>query len=113
MMHLHVLPVNSDNFSLLDVSDCWHLEWEELLVGRSFVLVELVDIPIALITGKEVVILAELSVKSTNDHKLTIRQLTHTSTLSSSDHVVWVFGLNPFPFVVEVGVGELHSFEGR
>ena len=111
MMHLHVLPVNSNNLSFLNVSDCWHLEWEQLLIWRSFELRELVDITVGLITGDEVVVLAELAIESTYDHELTFGQLAHTSTLPGRDHVVWVLGLDPFPFVVEIGVGKLHSFK--
>lgn len=116
MMHLHMLPIDSDHFSLFDVADCWHLEWEELLIWWSFKLVEFVDVAGVFIDIDEVVILAELSIESSNNHEFTSWELAHTCSLSGCDHVVRVLcsiNWNSLPFIIEICKWKLHSFKWR
>lgn len=113
-MHLHVLPVNGDDLSLVNISNCWYLKWEKLLVGWSLEFVELGDVAVWLVAIDEIVVLAEFTVEATNNHNLTFWQLAHTSTLSGCDHVVWVLaGVNndSLPLEVEISERKLHSFK--
>ena len=91
MIQCHLLPVNRNGLSCAQVSNSWHLEWEESLVhAHSFELVESLWIATRLVNLDDVVVCKELSVEATDNHYLIMRKLTHTSTLSSRERTIWI-----------------------
>ena len=66
----HVLPVDSIRKSVLDVSNCWHLEWEQgcALDHRSLILLFCHVNWLALVTELDQVVVAqELAIEATHD----------------------------------------------
>lgn len=115
MMHLHMLPIDGDDFSPVDVTNSWNLEWKQRLTSLALHLLELSDVAAVLIALDEEVVWAELSVEATDDHDFVGRELAHTGSLSCGNLVCWILhgvDVDALPLVVEVGQGKLHSLEG-
>ena len=113
-MHLHMLPINCNDLSLVNISNSWDLEWEQWLLSWSFEFSKLVDVSFYFITFDEKVVWAEFTIEASHDHNLIFGQLTHSSSLSSCDHAIkvttWV-NYNSFPFIVKVCQWKLHPFK--
>ena len=92
----HCLPIHCQSLPLLDISECWNLEWEKskrAAHAQVLCLEDLLGFSIFRVIVKSIVIIQKLTVESSNDHDLFWADLAHSRSLSCCDlrlhHTLW------------------------
>jgi hypothetical protein len=104
MIESHVLPINRKYFLVGCVTECWHLEWEELqclVINGSIFFGEICWLAGALVKGNFVIVIEEFTVESANNHDAIFAHLAHACSLSGCYHIL-MMDVEFFPLEVEI-----------